>query len=154
MIRFAEEKDLIRVNELRKEVNDIHVEGRPDIFKAGFGKEMQDFALILLNGENSNIIVAERDGEICGMACVDYVMKKETPYSLERRFYHVQEIAVDAKYRRQGVATELLDFMKKDALDRGFDRIELDVWSFNEEALQFYDEKGFKEFRRFVELKV
>ena len=36
MIRFAEEKDLERVNELRKQVNDVHVNGRPDIFKPGF----------------------------------------------------------------------------------------------------------------------
>ncbi len=42
MVRFAEEKDIIRVNELRKQVNDIHVEGRPDIFKAGFCRELQD----------------------------------------------------------------------------------------------------------------
>lgn len=35
MVRFAEEKDLDIINELRKQVNDIHVEGRPDIFKAG-----------------------------------------------------------------------------------------------------------------------
>lgn len=32
MVRFAEEKDLDIVNELRKQVNDIHVEGRPDVF--------------------------------------------------------------------------------------------------------------------------
>ena len=65
MVRFAEEKDLDKVNELRKQVNDIHVEGRPDIFKAGFCQELRDFARILMNDENSDIIVAERDGIIC-----------------------------------------------------------------------------------------
>lgn len=30
MVRLAKEKDLGRINELRKQVNDIHVEGRPD----------------------------------------------------------------------------------------------------------------------------
>ena len=38
MVRFAEEKDLNRVNELRKQVNQIHVDARPDVFKAGFCK--------------------------------------------------------------------------------------------------------------------
>ena len=70
MVRLAKEKDLGRINELRKQVNDIHVEGRPDIFKAGFGVELRDYAYTLMNGENSDIIVAERNGEICGMACV------------------------------------------------------------------------------------
>jgi hypothetical protein len=36
MIRFAEAGDLKRVNELRKQVNDLHVNGRPDVFKPGF----------------------------------------------------------------------------------------------------------------------
>ena len=75
MVRFAEEKDLDRINELRKQVNDIHVEGRPDLFKAGFGDEMRDYAKVMLDGENSDIIVAERDGVICGMVCVDIVNK-------------------------------------------------------------------------------
>ena len=99
MIRFAEEKDLDRINELRKQVNDIHVEGRPDMFKPGFGVELREFAKVILNGENSDIIVAERNGEICGMVCVDYVNKPETPFSHARTFYHVQEIAVDVNHR-------------------------------------------------------
>ena len=48
MIRFAEEKDLERINELRRQVNDMHVKGRPDIFKPGFGREMQDLAREIL----------------------------------------------------------------------------------------------------------
>ena len=111
MVRLAKEKDLGRINELRKQVNDIHVEGRPDIFKAGFGVELRDYAYTLMNGENSDIIVAERNGEICGMACVDYVHRPETAYGKARSFYHVQEIAVDENYRRQGVAKELLNLM-------------------------------------------
>ena len=154
MVRLAEEKDLEKVNELRKQVNDIHVEGRPDIFKAGFGTELRDFAKVLLSGENSDILVVEREGKICGMACVDYVNKPESPYGNARRFYHVQEIAVDAKYRRQGVAKELFDFMIADAKQRGFDKIELDVWEFNYSAIEFYKAVGFKETRRWMEYDI
>ena len=39
-IRFAREDELDRVNELRKQVNDLHVEGKPDVFKAGFNDEL------------------------------------------------------------------------------------------------------------------
>ena len=34
-VRFAEDKDFERFNELRRQVNDLHTEGRPDIFKLG-----------------------------------------------------------------------------------------------------------------------
>lgn len=46
MIRFAREEELEKVNELRKEVNDVHVVGRPDIFKPGFDTALQDLKLI------------------------------------------------------------------------------------------------------------
>ena len=154
MVRFAEEKDLNRVNELRKQVNDLHVEGRPDIFKPGFGEELRGFAKVLLEGENSDVIVVEREGIICGMVCVDYVNKPETKYGMARNFYHVQEIAVDEGFRRQGVAKELFEFMKKDAKKRGLSKIELDVWAFNESALEFYQAMGFQETRRWMEFEV
>lgn len=154
MIRFAEEKDLDRINELRKQVNDIHVEGRPDMFKPGFGVELREFAKVILNGENSDIIVAERNGEICGMVCVDYVNKPETPFSHARNFYHVQEIAVDVNHRRKGVAKELLEFMVADAKKRGLSRIELDVWEFNELAIEFYQAVGFRQMRTWMEYEV
>ena len=154
MVRFAEEKDLDIINELRKQVNDIHVEGRPDLFKAGFGAEIRDFAKVIMSGENSDIIVAERNGIICGMVCVDYVNKPETPYSKARNFYHVQEIAVDANHRRQGVAKELLEFMIADAKKKKLGKIELDVWEFNDSAIEFYQAVGFRQTRRWMEYEV
>ena len=56
MIRFAEEKDLTRVNELRAQVNEVHVKGRPDIFKPGFCQELRDAVYEMCNGENKNIL--------------------------------------------------------------------------------------------------
>ena len=43
MVRFARQEDLERVNDLRKEVNELHVNGRPDIFKGGFGEEIKNY---------------------------------------------------------------------------------------------------------------
>lgn len=154
MVRFAKEKDIDRVNELRKQVNDIHVEGRPDVFKAGFGNEIRDLAKVILESENCDIIVAERDGIICGMACVDYVNRPETAYGNARSFYHVQEIAVDTEFRRQGVAKELLEFMITDAKKRKLNKIELDVWEFNDSAIEFYQAVGFSQTRRWMEYAV
>lgn len=31
-VRYAKREDLVRVNEMRKMVNDLHTENRPDIF--------------------------------------------------------------------------------------------------------------------------
>lgn len=154
MIRFAKEADLNRVNELRKQVNEVHVAGRPDIFKPGFGRELQDFIYEIWNAENKDIIVAERDGVICGFAYVNYVERPETPYNLPRKFYDVDEFCVDEEFRRQGVGTELFEFMKEDAKAKGFSKIELNMWEFNEGALKFYESVGFSTYRRYMECEL
>lgn len=150
MVRFATEQDLTRVNELRKTVNDLHVQGRPDIFKPGFCEELQAHAANYLIWENNDIILCERNGKIAGYAMVDYIDKPENAYNLARRFYHIAEIGVDPETRRQGVASEMMAFMKKEAKRRGFDRIELDMWEFND-ALKFYEAIGFRTYRRYMD---
>ena len=152
MVRFARQEDLERVNELRKEVNELHVNGRPDIFKGGFGEEIKNYIYNVWSADNKDILVAEREGIICGFACVQYVDRPESPYMKERKFYDIDEFGVDEKFRRQGVATELVEFAKEDAKNRGFEKIELNMWEFNEEALAFYEAVGFKTYRRYMEL--
>ena len=37
-VRPATEEDYAVLNALRRQVNDLHVQGRPDIFRPGFGE--------------------------------------------------------------------------------------------------------------------
>lgn len=152
MVRFAKKEDLERVNELRKMVNDIHVEGRPDIFKPGFCKELQVHASEMIDSDWQDIFVYERDGEIWGLMSVQYVNRKESPYNKEHSFLQVEEIVVDEKYRHQGVASELMFFAKREAERRNLPRVVLDVWSFNKDAVAFYESIGMHEFRRYMEM--
>ena len=153
-VRFAREDELERVNELRKQVNDLHVEGKPEVFKPGFGKELRDFVYTIWESPEQEIVVCERDGLIVGFAIVHHIIKPENPFMKEWDFLDIDEFCVDEKYRRQGVATELIDFIKEFAKANGHHRIELNMWEFNESALEFYDAVGFKTFRRFMEMFV
>ena len=150
MIRFATEKDLHGINRLRKQVNDLHVQGRPDIFKDGFARELEEYAAWYLQSPDNDILVCERDGAIVGMVMVDYIAKPETPYSLARAFCHIAEICVDEQCRRQGIAHSLLEAVRDEARKRGLNKMELDVWAFND-ALDFYTSEGFRVYRRYLE---
>lgn len=151
MIRFAQSNDIPQINKLREQVNSIHVQGRPDIFKAGFCQELQDHAAWYLQSENNDILVDDRDGEIVGMVMIDYISKPESPYGLAREFCHVAEICVDEKWRRKGIAHQLMASVCSEAKKRGLAKIELDVWAFND-ALDFYEAEGFRVYRRFLEM--
>ena len=151
-VRFANTSDLNRVNELRKAVNDLHVAGRPDIFKPGFSKELQDHIRTIWNDPRQRIVVDERDGVLCGFAVLNHITRPENPFMRVRDYLDIDEFCVDETYRRTGVGTELIDFVRTYAKESGFDRIELNMWEFNRDALLFYESVGFQTYRRYMEL--
>ena len=125
IVRFAKEEELEQVNDLRKQVNDLHVEGKPDVFKPGFGEELRNFIHDIWNDPEQEIVVADID-----------------------------EFCVDEGYRRKGVASKMISFIKKYAGDKEFHRIELNMWEFNQDALAFYEAIGFTTFRRYMEMYI
>ena len=154
IVRFAKESELDRVNELRKQVNDIHVEGKPEVFKAGFGEELRDFIKVIWNDPEQEIVVAEDGGVICGFAVLHHINKPETPFMKERDFIDIDEFCVDKDHRRKGAASVMVSFIKEFAKEKGFSRIELNMWEFNQDALAFYGAAGFKTFRRYMEMMI
>ncbi|MBQ4423311.1 MAG: GNAT family N-acetyltransferase [Clostridia bacterium] len=152
-VRFAKEKDLPRVNELRKQVNDLHAAGKPEFFRPGFSKELADLVFAIFDDPDKKIVVAEREGVVCGFAVLHRVIRPENPYMFERVCLDVDEFCVDAPYRRKGVGSELIAFIRAYAKENGFRRIELNMWEFNRDALAFYESAGFSTYRRYLELE-
>ena len=150
-VRLADEKDLDRVNELRRQVHALHAAGRPDIFKPGFPSELRDHAYTVLRDPDQDIAVAELDGVICGYAVLHRFARPENPFRFGMSYLDIDEFGVDEPYRRQGVATELVAFIRAYAKEKGLHRIELNVWAFNDGALAFYEAAGFGTYRRYME---
>lgn len=151
-VRFAEDKDLERVNELRKQVNDLHVAGKPEVFKPGFGDELRDYIHVIRDDPNKQIIVAEIGGKICGFAVLNHIDRPENPFMFERDFLDVDEFGVDEACRRQGAAAAMIRFIREYAKEKGFRRLELNMWEFNRGALAFYEAAGFRTYRRYMEI--
>ena len=151
-IRLAEQKDLDKINELRRQVNELHVKGKPEVFKPGFPQELEDYIHAIWDDPEKEIVVAETDGAVCGFAVLHHMHRPPTPYMAERNYLDVDECGVDAAYRRQGVATALIAFIRDYARDKGFHRIELNMWEFNRDALAFYEAAGFSTYRRYMEM--
>ena len=153
-IRFAEYEELDRVNELRRQVNELHVEGKPEIFKPGFPDELRDFIHVIFRDPLKKIVVCESGGEICGFAVLSRIEKPETPFKLARVYLDIDEFGVDEAHRRQGIASAMVAFIRDYAKQEGFDWIELNMWEFNQDALKFYEAVGFSTYRRYMEMKL
>lgn len=152
VIRFAKEDELERINVLRKQVNDLHVEGKPDVFKPGFNEELQNYVYYIFKDPEQKIVVADKDGEICGFAILHHIYKPENPFMKVRDFLDIDEFCVDEKHRREGIATAMVEFIKNFAIDQGYHRLELNMWEFNQDAMAFYEAAGFETFRRYMEM--
>ena len=90
-IRFANEADLPGVNRLRKQVNDLHVAGRPETFKPGFAPELENHVYTVWNDPDQDILVAEEAGVILGFAILHEIRRPENPFMFERHFLDIDE---------------------------------------------------------------
>ncbi|MBQ8202403.1 MAG: GNAT family N-acetyltransferase [Clostridia bacterium] len=153
-IRIATEADLPRVNELRAQVSELHAAARPDIFCPSFPDFLADFIHTIHGEESKHILVAERDGKIVAFAVLAEIETLEKPHKPARRYVEVDEFGVDAACHRQGIGRIFFGAIKDFARTRGFDRIELNMWEFNENALKFYEAIGFSTYRRYMECTI
>ena len=69
-VRLAERNELEQVNVLRGQVNRLHSDARPDMFKAGFCDELKEYVYAFFDAEGRYVVVAECGGSICGFAMV------------------------------------------------------------------------------------
>ena len=72
----------------------------------------------------------------------------------ERDFLDIDEFGVDESCRRKGVASAMIRFIREYAREKGFRRLELNMWEFNRGALAFYEAAGFTTYRRYMEIKI
>ena len=149
-VRTALEGDLERVNALRRQVKALHDAGEPEIFKAGFSDELRDYLQVIRRDPEQEIIVAEQDGTICGFAVLHHIRRPENPFMRERDYLDVDEFCVDEAFRRQGVGSAMIRCIRQIAKERGFRRLELNMWEFNRGALAFYEAEGFTTYRRYM----
>lgn len=153
-LRFAEEKDLERVNELRRQVSELHAKGLPGLFKPGFPDELRDFIRVIFRDPLKKILVCEREGEIVGFAVLSRISRPESPFKYGSEALDIDEFGVDEACRRQGIATAMITYLRDYAKREGFDRLELNMWEFNQDALAFYEAAGFRTYRRYMEIKL
>ena len=153
-VRLAREEDLESINELRRQVNALHVAGKPEVFKPGFCDALRDHIYTIWKDPRQRIAVAEQAGNIVGFAVLNHINRPENPFMFERDFLDVDEFCVDETFRRQGAGSAMIDFIRHYAKEKGVRRIELNMWEFNRGALAFYETAGFTTYRRYMEIRI
>ena len=144
-IRRAEERDLPGIRKLLFQVNQLHADVRPDLFKSGGIKYTDDELRLILADDSRPVWVAVNDAdEVLGYAFC--VLEEPVPSNNLRphRTLYIDDICVDSAARGQHVATHLYEHVKAEAERLGCYNITLNVWAGNDGAQKFYEAMGMK----------
>lgn len=143
-IETARWRDYPEIAELVQEVHNIHSQARPDIYK------QQDHIFTEDEFKKSivspmEIFFAARTGEeIVGICQVKFISIPETDMTVKIEKAKVEVLCVKGAYQRQGIGTQLLMQAEREAVKRNIHSMELTVWAFNEEAIEYYRKYGMK----------
>lgn len=148
MIRFAQLKDLDGIMRLLHQVNDVHADGRPDLFEHGHTKySPREVAELLEDPEMRIFVFVDHDDKVLGHGfCI--IQDHTSDEHLARiRTLYIDDICVDTASRGQNIGKSLYEAIKDYAANHGFHNLTLNVWSCNEPALRFYEKMGLRPYK-------
>ena len=141
-IRRANINDKPRIEELLRQVLEVHHNARPDIFKGGTKKYTSDELDAIIADDSRPIFVAE-DGEIVyGYAFCVFVCHEENNILTDIKTLYIDDLCVDEAARGTGIGRELYNFAVNFAKESGCYNLTLNVWADNVSALGFYEALG------------
>ena len=142
-VRFAQEKDIPRILELLVQVDMVHHNGRPDIFKGPTTKYNAEQLKELLADENYVIFVCVDEGDkaIGHAFCIHKQVLNDNVLTDIKTLY-IDDICVDEASRGQHVGKSLYDAVINYAREKNYYNITLNVWSCNPGAMKFYESMG------------
>jgi len=151
-IRIANIKDIDKILELEDQIFQLHFKARPDWIERN--PKNYEYRKRTIESNNSKIFLAEENNEIIGFCIINISETKNHHMYYDMINIEIDNICIDENYRQKGIGKKLFEEVKKFAKEKGAKFIELSVWEFNKNAIDFYEHLGMKTRIRKMELKV
>lgn len=140
-IEIPQIEDFNKVNKLAKQVHELHVNWRPDLFLSVDEVISKEYFEEMI--QTKEIFVAKMQDEIVGYITFN-IKEKSNPSMRYRRQLQIEAICVDEKNRGKGIGTELLKHIKEFGKENNCTDLYLTVNKENENAIKAYEEFGFE----------
>lgn len=92
------------------------------------------------------MLLATADGSPVGYLWLEDQSRPASPFKNPTHVLSLNHISVDPQFRRLGVGRSLYRAAEREAEERGVNRLEMDHWTFNEDAAAFFGSLGFESF--------
>ena len=141
-VRRAKESDVPAIMELLKQVNRVHYDGRPDLFKLATKYSEQELLTILNNDQTPVFVCTNEDGKVLGHGFCILQRPENTKLLNDILTLYIDDICVDEAARGQNAGRAIYEYILGYARQCGCYNITLNVWSCNPGAMRFYEKLG------------
>jgi ribosomal protein S18 acetylase RimI-like enzyme len=146
-IRRASKDDAEAISALNREVQALHAEGVPAVFKPpaedSFSPER---VRSLMEATGVRMWIAVVDAVPAGYIYAELSRQSENSLRKPHSYIYVNHICVADTQRRKGIGRQLLLAAQTWAQEEQVDALMLDVWGFNTAAQVFFAREGFAPF--------
>ncbi len=142
-VRRAGKEDIPMILELLEQVDMVHHEGRPDLFKGPATKYNEAQLETIFQDDNTPVFVCvDEQNRVLGHAfCVHKQIQGDSVMTDIRTLY-IDDICVDSRARGRHVGKTLYGHVIQYAREQGFYNVTLNVWTCNPGAMKFYEAMG------------
>lgn len=152
-VRFACEKDIPQMNSLLYQVERVHQQGRPDLFKEGAKKYTDNELKAMLKDKTKPIFAAVDENDVMkGYAFCVFQEHKGDNVLTDIKTLYIDDLCVDENCRGQHIGSVLYEAVKKFAKEQGCYNVTLNVWECNPSARKFYEKAGLKTYKTCMEV--
>ena len=142
IIRPAENHDIPDVLNLLVQVNMVHHNGRPDLFKGPATKyDAGELRAIFADGSRP-VFVYDEDGRVLGYAFCVFQQHVGSQLMTDVKTLYIDDLCVNETQRGKHIGTALYRHALDFARQSGCYNVTLNVWSCNPSALRFYEKCG------------
>lgn len=142
MIRLAQEKDIEKIGDLLSQVDLVHHNGRPDIFKIGRKYNESEIRGILRDKTRPILVSTDENDNVTGYCFCILKQYVDDSVLTDIKTLYIDDLCVDENRRGNHIGKELFENAKKLAKENDCYNLTLNVWSCNPSALRFYESCG------------
>lgn len=146
-VRFANENDIPAITELLKQVNKVHYDGRPDLFRLATKYSEDDLKKILNNDQTPVFVCTDEDGRVLGHGFCAFQRPENTRLLNDILTLYIDDICVDEAARCRHVGKALYEHILSYAREKKCYNVTLNVWNCNPQAMRFYENMGLKPYK-------
>ena len=142
VIRRAEEKDIPKIGKLLTQVDLVHHNGRPDIFKIGRKYSEGELKELLKDTQRPILVAVDEQDQVMGYCFCIYQQHVDNAVLTDIKTLYIDDLCVDEELRGKHIGRELYEAAVTLARENGCYNLTLNVWSCNPSAMAFYESCG------------